>query len=72
MNEVRRENMDMTEKLPGKVGSFDGKKVLTPIQSIRAKCRDCSCGSTAEIRLCELADCALWPYRMGCRPKEDA
>lgn len=73
MNEVRIETRDEEVKLPGKVGTFAGKKLLTPIQSIRAKCRDCSCGSTAEIRLCELTDCPLHSYRLGKRPpREDA
>jgi len=73
MDEVRAEKTDMSEKPPSKVGSFDEKKVLTPIASIRAKCRDCSCGSTAEIRLCELTSCPLHPYRLGKRPvREDA
>jgi len=70
MNEVRIETKDEEVKLPGKEGSFAGKKLLTPIQSIRAKCRECSCGSTAEIRSCELTDCPLHPYRLGKRPKQ--
>jgi len=45
------------------------KKLLTPIQSIRAKCLDCCCGSYKEIRLCPVKNCALYPYRMGKRPK---
>lgn len=46
--------------------------VLTPIKSIRAKCIECSGGNVAEVRRCHLKDCALWPYRMGKRPKFDA
>lgn len=42
---------------------------LTPIKAIRAKCRDCCCGSTAEIRACPVKDCPIYPYRMGRRPK---
>lgn len=44
-------------------------RALTPIQAIRAKCLDCSCGSCREVRLCETKGCDLWPYRMGKRPK---
>ena len=42
---------------------------MTPMASIRAKCRNCSCGSTMEIKNCLCADCALWPYRFGKRPE---
>lgn len=34
----------------------------------RALCRDCSGGSTGEIRKCTSTTCPLWPYRMGKRP----
>lgn len=40
----------------------------TPMKAIRAKCLDC-CGSAAEVRRCSVPDCALYPYRMGHRPK---
>lgn len=39
----------------------------TPIKAIRKKCLDCSCWETKGIRDCDLYDCPLWPYRMGCR-----
>lgn len=45
------------------------RKHRTPIQAIRAKCMDCSCGQRKEVRLCTIPDCALWPYRMGKRPQ---
>ena len=41
----------------------------TPIKAIRAKCVDCSGGSTAEVRRCQVFDCPLWKYRMGVRPE---
>jgi len=41
----------------------------TPIQAIRAKCIDCTCHQTKEIRHCTVMSCALWPYRLGTRPK---
>lgn len=43
-------------------------KHLTPVQSIRAKCLDCSCQQPKEVRLCPATKCALWPYRLGKRP----
>ena len=42
---------------------------LTPVKAIRAKCLDCCCGNTAEVRRCPAEKCALHPYRMGKRPK---
>ena len=41
---------------------------MTPIKSIRAKCLDCCCSQTQEVRLCPSQNCALWLYRMGKRP----
>jgi len=43
-------------------------KKLTPIKAIRAKCLDCSGGSSKEVRLCPAEGCPLWPYRFGKRP----
>lgn len=46
---------------------------MTPVQAIRAKCLDCSGGNRAEVRLCPVSDCSLFPFRMGrnpnCRPR---
>jgi hypothetical protein len=36
--------------------------------AIRSKCLDCMCGNSAEVRRCALADCALWPFRLGGDP----
>lgn len=44
-------------------------KHLTPIKAIRAKCLDCTCNQPKEISECCIKTCALWPYRMGKRPK---
>jgi hypothetical protein len=46
-------------------------RVLTPIKAIRAKCMDCTCNQPKEIRECTVTRCALWPYRMGRRPKAE-
>lgn len=43
---------------------------LTPVRAIRKKCLDCCCNQAAEVRLCPAADCPLWEYRMGHRPKK--
>lgn len=45
-------------------------KPTTPMKAIRLKCLECSCGSTAEVRLCHIKDCALWSYRFGHRPNK--
>lgn len=44
------------------------EKHLTPIKAIRAKCLDCCCGSSNEVKLCTVERCALWPYRFGKNP----
>lgn len=45
--------------------------ILTPIKSIRAKCKDCTNNQYLEIKECTLKNCPLWPYRMGKRPKKN-
>lgn len=45
-------------------------KVLTPVKAIRAKCLDCCGWQAKEVRLCTCPQCALWPYRMGKKPKD--
>jgi hypothetical protein len=41
---------------------------MTPMKAIRAKCLDCCCGQSNEVRLCPISDCSLWPYRDGHNP----
>ena len=43
--------------------------MLTPIKAIRAKCLNCCCDHPSEVRNCTVKNCALYPYRMGHRPK---
>jgi hypothetical protein len=43
--------------------------ILGPAAAIRAKCLDCSGGSSAEVRKCVAVNCALWPHRMGVLPR---
>lgn len=42
---------------------------MTPMKAIRAKCLDCCCGQTKEVRLCPVKKCPLYLYRFGKRPK---
>lgn len=46
--------------------------ILTPMKAIRAKCLDCMCQNSAEVRRCPCEDCTLWQYRFGHRPKNAA
>jgi hypothetical protein len=39
------------------------------LRAIRAKCLDCTCGNQSEVRLCEIEDCPLYPWRFGKRPQ---
>ncbi len=44
------------------------KQITNPIKAIRAKCLDCVCWETQEVKLCEAKDCPLHPFRMGKNP----
>lgn len=44
-------------------------KALTPVKAIRAKCLDCSCNQTKEVKECPVKNCTLYPYRLGKRPR---
>lgn len=54
---------DLKIKTP--IGEVD---VLTPLKAIRAKCLDCCCGSSNEVKECTCYKCALYPYRTGHSP----
>ena len=43
------------------------EKTVSPLRSIRRKCLDCV-GSSNEVRLCPVSDCAIFPYRFGKNP----
>lgn len=38
------------------------------MRAIREKCLDCCCGQAQEVKLCEIRDCALHPFRFGKDP----
>ena len=42
---------------------------MTPLKSIRLKCRSCA-GSSQAVEACDFTNCGLWPYRFGHRSKE--
>jgi len=41
------------------------KKTMTPLKAIRAKCLECCCDQSREVRLCPCTDCPLYVYRFG-------
>ena len=45
---------------------------MTPMKAIRAHCIECCGGQWKEVRLCPAQNCALHPFRMGHRPKEES
>jgi len=42
--------------------------VKSPLKAIRAKCYDCMCGSSYEIKNCPIVNCVLYPFRFGKNP----
>ena len=42
--------------------------ITNPVKAIRAKCLDCCCGSTEEVKQCPCEACALHPFRFGKNP----
>ena len=39
-----------------------------PVKAIREKCLDCCCFSAAEVSLCSVERCPLYPFRFGKNP----
>lgn len=39
-------------------------KPKSQLDAIHKKCRECCCGTLAEVQACEIDDCALWHYRL--------
>ena len=48
--------------------SCENIKITNPVKAIRAKCIDCCCGSTAEVKECQATKCPLYPFRLGKNP----
>ena len=44
-------------------------KILTPLKAIRKNCLECMGDSAVEVKLCDMRDCPLHPYRSGKNPK---
>ncbi len=42
--------------------------ITNPVKAIRAKCLDCCCGSTEEVKQCPCEACALHSFRFGKNP----
>lgn len=45
-------------------------KKKTAIETIRAHCLDCSCGSSKEVELCKVTSCVLFNWRFGIDPND--
>jgi hypothetical protein len=43
-------------------------KIYTPLRAIRKNCIQCSGDNVAEVRLCTVEECPLFPWRFGKRP----
>lgn len=43
-------------------------KKISAIKAIKIHCKDCSGGSTFEVKNCIIIDCVLWPFRLGKNP----
>lgn len=43
-------------------------KGISPIRAIRAKCLECSNGSSNEVKLCPVKSCPLHSFRFGHNP----
>lgn len=50
------------------VNPLEGHTKKSLLKSIRAKCLDCCGYHHSEVRLCNIKECSLWPYRMGRNP----
>jgi len=43
---------------------------MSALTAIKAKCLDCVCNQSAEVKLCPAKTCPLWEYRKGKNPKK--
>jgi len=41
---------------------------MTPIKAIRSNCLECSGDNKKEVKLCQITDCPLYPFRLGKNP----
>lgn len=45
---------------------------MNPMKSIREKCLDCCAGSSLEVKLCNIQNCPLYPFRFGSEERKQA
>jgi len=43
-------------------------EITNPVKAIRAKCLDCCCGNSNEVKLCPAGDCPIHAFRFGKNP----
>lgn len=44
------------------------EQIVSPLKAIRANCIECCCGDKTEVKLCEIENCPLHPFRLGHNP----
>lgn len=47
----------------GRYAAAAGRADRQRAEAIKLKCLDCCCWQEAEVRRCDIRDCALWPLR---------
>ncbi len=65
------DNGELVGRLPAEVPSEILSRRFSaqnPVKAIRARCLDCCCGDSSEVRKCVATDCPSWPFRMGTNP----
>ena len=67
----KNDNGELVGRIPAEVPlellslKFRAQK---PLKALRARCLDCCCGDSSEVRKCVATDCPSWPFRMGTNP----
>ena len=54
-------------KIHNTITGFDFREdaPLSPRRAMRQMCLSCCAGVAAEVKICAIPDCPLWPFRMG-------
>ena len=63
--EQRQANLQKARetRAANKAAGITTTRKMTPRRAIKEKCKDCSTGSLAEVRICPVKACPLWPFR---------
>jgi len=66
--EANRCHTTLCEVWPHRKSKRDPGAPHTPCKSIRLRCLDCVDQHPGSVRVCEITNCPLWPFRMGRNP----